>query len=161
MEGLTDRSYRITISIESQSGDSLGENEGFLQGNKKAPSTLDGQPLVVSKQQSEMLRGVPTQVVYTAFSSHMLVVVTQFGKMGTLVPLEPSEVASDISKPMLTTRVLLGQDEPLVHVFAKNLVTFVSQEAGNQAVLLALAVKDQSMEGMKALREVIQMCQVW
>ncbi|XP_004705598.1 proteasome assembly chaperone 3 [Echinops telfairi] len=122
---------------------------------------MDGQPLVVSKQQSEVLRGVPTQVVCTAFSSHILVVVTQFGKMGTLVSLEPSEVASDISKPMLTTRVLLGQDEPLVHVFAKNLVTFVSQEAGNRAVLLALAVKDRSMEGMKALREVIRMCQVW
>ncbi|XP_075383725.1 proteasome assembly chaperone 3 isoform X2 [Tenrec ecaudatus] len=122
---------------------------------------MDGQPLVVSKQQSEVLRGVPTQVVCTAFSNHILVVVTQFGKMGTLVSLEPSEVASDISKPMLTTRVLLGQDEPLVHVFAKNLVTFVSQEAGNRAVLLALAVKDRSMEGMKALREVIRTCQVW
>lgn len=51
--------------------------------------------------------------------------------------------------------------QPLIHVFAKNLVTFVSQEAGNKAVLLALAVKDRSMEGLKALKEVIQTCQVW
>ncbi|XP_003416542.2 proteasome assembly chaperone 3 [Loxodonta africana] len=122
---------------------------------------MEDKPLVVSKQRREVLCGVPTQVVCTAFSSHILVVVTQFGKMGTLVSLEPSEVASDISKPMLTTKVLLGQDEPLIHVFAKNLVTFVSQEAGNKAVLLAVAVKDRSMEGVKALREVIRTCQVW
>ena len=51
--------------------------------------------------------------------------------------------------------------QPLVHVFAKNLVAFVSQEAGNRAVLLALAVKDKSMEVVEALKEAIQMCQVW
>ncbi|EPY89358.1 transmembrane protein 184A-like protein [Camelus ferus] len=92
--------------------------------------------------------GTLPQVVCTAFSSHILVVVTQFGKMGTLVSLEPSNVTSDISKPVLTTKVLLGPDEPLIHVFAKNLVAFVSQAAGNRAVLLAMAVKDKSVEGM-------------
>lgn len=51
--------------------------------------------------------------------------------------------------------------QPLIHVFAKNLVTFVSQEAGNRAVLLAMAMKDRSMEGLRALKEVIQTCQVW
>ncbi|KAM5301314.1 proteasome assembly chaperone 3 [Glossophaga mutica] len=122
---------------------------------------MEGKPLVTSKQRTEVVRGVPTQVVCTAFSSHILVVVTQFGKMGTLVSLEPSNVASDVSKPVLTTKVLLGQDEPLIHVFAKRLVTFVSQEAGNKAVLLAVAMKDQSLEGLTAVREVIQTCQVW
>ena len=72
---------------------------------------MEGKPLVTSKQRTEVVRGVPTQVVCTAFSSHILVVVTQFGKMGTLVSLEPSNVASDVSKPLLTTKVLLGQDE--------------------------------------------------
>lgn len=72
---------------------------------------MEGTPLVTSKQKTEVVCGVPTQVVCTAFSSHILVVVTQFGKMGTLVSLEPTSVASDISKPLLTTKVLLGQDE--------------------------------------------------
>ncbi|CAK6446420.1 unnamed protein product [Pipistrellus nathusii] len=122
---------------------------------------MEDKPLVTSKQKTEVVCGVPTQVVCTAFSSHILVVVTQFGKMGTLVALEPGAVTSDISKPVLTTKVLLGQDEPLIHVFAKNLVAFVSQEAGNRAVLLAVAVKDRSVEGLRALRAVIQTCQVW
>uniref|UniRef100_A0A8C6MLJ2 Proteasome assembly chaperone 3 n=1 Tax=Moschus moschiferus TaxID=68415 RepID=A0A8C6MLJ2_MOSMO len=121
---------------------------------------MEGKPLVISKQKTEVLCGVPTQVVCTAFSSHSLVVVTQLGKTGTLASLEPSNVTRDISKPVLTAKVLLGKDEPLIHVFTKNLVAFVSQEAGKRAVLLALAMKDKSMEVVKALKEVIQTCQV-
>ncbi|XP_028914543.1 proteasome assembly chaperone 3 [Ornithorhynchus anatinus] len=122
---------------------------------------MEAKPIVDSRQREEVVRGVPTQVVCTAFSDHILVVVTQYGKMGTLVSLEPSAVANDIGKPALTTKVLLGQDEPLIHVFAKNLVTFVSQEGGNKPVLLAVALKDRSVEGVKALKELIRSCQVW
>ena len=91
---------------------------------------MEGTPSVISKEKTVVVCGVPTQGACTAFSSHILVVVTQLGKMGTLVSLEPSNVTSDISKPVLTTKVLLGKDGPLIHVFAKNLVAFVSQEAG-------------------------------
>ncbi|MXQ87181.1 hypothetical protein E5288_WYG007701 [Bos mutus] len=91
---------------------------------------MEGTPSVISKEKTAVVCGVPTQGACTAFSSHILVVVTQLGKMGTLVSLEPSNVTSDISKPVLTTKVLLGKDGPLIHVFAKNLVAFVSQEAG-------------------------------
>uniref|UniRef100_A0A5F9DBH6 Uncharacterized protein n=2 Tax=Oryctolagus cuniculus TaxID=9986 RepID=A0A5F9DBH6_RABIT len=122
---------------------------------------MEDKPMVVSKQKTDVVCGVPTQVVCTAFASHILVVVTQFGKMGTLVSLEPSSVAGDLSRPVVSTRVLLGQDEPLIHVFAKNLVAFVSQEAGNRAVLLAVAVKDKSLAGLQALKALIRLCQVW
>ena len=88
---------------------------------------------MISKQETAVVSGVPIQVVCIAFSSHILVVVTQLGKMGTLVSVEPSSVTSDIGKPVLTTKVLLGKGEPLIHVFAKNLVAFVSQEAGNSS----------------------------
>lgn len=72
---------------------------------------MEGKPLLTSKQKTAVVCGVPTQVVCTAFSSHILVVVTQLGKMGTLVSLEPSSVTSDVGKPVLTTKVLLGKDE--------------------------------------------------
>ncbi|KFU93915.1 Proteasome assembly chaperone 3 [Chaetura pelagica] len=118
-------------------------------------------PIVTSKQREEVVRGVPTQVVCTAFSNSVLVLVTQYGKMGTLVYLHPSAVGDAVGRPSLSTRVLLGKDEPLVHVCAKHLVAFVSQEAGNKPVLLAMALKDKTMEGIQALREVIRSCQVW
>ena len=72
---------------------------------------MEGKPLLTSKQKTAVVCGVPTEVVCTAFGSHILVVVTQLGTMGTLVSLEPSSVTGDIGKPVLNTKVLLGKDE--------------------------------------------------
>ncbi|XP_068435151.1 proteasome assembly chaperone 3 isoform X2 [Clinocottus analis] len=69
--------------------------------------------------------------------------------------------SNDISTPAFTTKVLLGKDEPLTHVCAKNLATFVSQEAGNRPVLLGLALKDSSIDAIKQMKEIIKSCQVW
>lgn len=51
--------------------------------------------------------------------------------------------------------------QPLTHVCAKNLATFVSQEAGNRPVLLGLALKDSSIDAIKQMKEIIKSCQVW
>lgn len=72
---------------------------------------MEGPPPVASKQRTAEVRGVRTQVVCTAFGSHILVLVTQCGKVGTLVALEPGAAAGDIGRPALATRVLLGRDE--------------------------------------------------
>ncbi|KAL1278472.1 hypothetical protein QQF64_025145 [Cirrhinus molitorella] len=61
---------------------------------------------------------------------------------------------------MFTTRVLLGKDEPLTHVYAKNVAAFVSQESGNRPVLLGLSLKDNSAETMKNVKDMIKACQV-
>ncbi|KAM4024275.1 proteasome assembly chaperone 3 [Anomaloglossus baeobatrachus] len=121
----------------------------------------DAQPVVVSKQAEEVINGVVTQVVCTAFTDHILVVVTQYGKMGTLVSVTPNVVSGDLGIPTLTTKVLLGCDEPVIHVCAKNLVSFVSQESKNKPVLLAVALKDKGADCIKTLKEVIKRCQVW
>ncbi|CAI9539249.1 unnamed protein product [Staurois parvus] len=122
---------------------------------------MEGQPVVTTKQAEEVINGCTTQVVCSAFTDHILVVVTQYGKLGTLVYVTPNSVTGDLGNPTLTTKVLLGCDEPLVHVCAKNLVSFVSQESKNKPVLLGIALKDQSPDCMTALKALIKSCQVW
>ncbi|XP_061455761.1 proteasome assembly chaperone 3 [Rhineura floridana] len=122
---------------------------------------MAAKPILDSKQAEEVVQGIPTEVVCTAFANTILVVVTQYRKMGTLVSVEPSVVADGISRPLLTTKVLLGKDEPLVHICAKHLVMSVSQEAGNKPVLLAIALKDRSIEGIRTLQDMIRRCRVW
>lgn len=51
--------------------------------------------------------------------------------------------------------------QALTHVYAKNIATFVSQEAANRPVLLGLALKDCSVENMKSLKDMIKSCRVW
>ncbi|KAF7243110.1 Proteasome assembly chaperone 3 [Varanus komodoensis] len=117
--------------------------------------------VLASKQAEEMVGGILTEVVCTAFENTILVVVTQYGKMGTLVSVEPTAGPDSISSPLLTTKVLLGKDEPLIHICAKHLGAAVSQEAGNKPVLLAMALKDKSLAGIRALQELICQCRVW
>ncbi|XP_036409293.1 proteasome assembly chaperone 3 [Megalops cyprinoides] len=122
---------------------------------------MAAQPLIKSKQGEEIINGISTQVVCTEFSNYIFVVLTQYGKIGTLISVTPDSRATDISTPMFTTKVLLGKDEAMTHVCAKHLVTFVSQEAGNRPVLLGLALKDSSIDGIKAMKDMIKSCQVW
>lgn len=57
--------------------------------------------------------------------------------------------------------VLLFCFQPLTHVCAKHLATFVSQEASNRPILLGLALKDSSIDAVKQMKELIQSCKVW
>ncbi|KAM8824411.1 proteasome assembly chaperone 3 [Synchiropus splendidus] len=119
------------------------------------------EPIIRSKQAVKEINGVSTQFVCTEFSNYIFVVLTQYGKIGTLISITPDSRSSDVSIPAFSTRVLLGKDEPLTHVCAKNLATFVSQEAGNRPVLLGLALKDSSIDSIKEMKEVLKTCKVW
>ncbi|KAG9279968.1 proteasome assembly chaperone 3 [Astyanax mexicanus] len=118
-------------------------------------------PLIKTKQTEKIINGISTQVVCTEFSNYIFIVLTQYGKIGTLVSVTPDTRCSDASAPVITTKVLLGKDEALTHVYAKNVATFVCQEAGNRPVLLGLSLKDCTAENLKTLKEMIKSCQVW
>ncbi|KAK2833214.1 hypothetical protein Q5P01_017103 [Channa striata] len=118
------------------------------------------EPIIRSRQTEKEVNGISTQVVCTEFSNYILVVLTQYGKIGTLISVTPDSRANDISTPTFSTKVLLGKDEPITHVCAKHLATFVSQEAGNRPILLGLALKDSSLDSIKEMKEIIKSCKV-
>uniref|UniRef100_UPI00398F012C proteasome assembly chaperone 3 n=1 Tax=Pristiophorus japonicus TaxID=55135 RepID=UPI00398F012C len=122
---------------------------------------MAAESIIRSKQAAEDVGGILTEVVCTTFSDHIFVVVTQYGKIGTLISVTPHSVADEISKPTFTTKILMGKDEPLVHVYAKHLVTSVSVESGNKPVLLALALKDANVDSIKSIKQLIQSCRLW
>lgn len=67
--------------------------------------------VIKSRQKVIEVNGILTQVVCTEFSNYILVVLTQYGKMGTLVSITPDSRSNDISTPTFSTKVLLGKDE--------------------------------------------------
>lgn len=119
------------------------------------------EPIIKSRQTQKDVNGVSTEVICTEFSNYIFIVLTQYGKIGSLISVTADSRSNDISTPTFSTKVLLGKDEPLTHVCAKNLVTFVSQEAGNRPVLLGLALKDLSIDSIKEMKEIIKSCKVW
>jgi proteasome assembly chaperone 3 len=72
---------------------------------------MSTQPLIRSKQTEKSINGISTQVVCTEFSNYIFIVLTQYGKIGTLVSVTPDSRSGDISTSMFTTKVLLGKEE--------------------------------------------------
>lgn len=68
-------------------------------------------PVIKSKQKVKEVNGILTQVVCTEFTNYIFVVLTQYGKIGTLVSITPDSRSNDISTPTFSTKVLLGKDE--------------------------------------------------
>ncbi|XP_032896699.1 proteasome assembly chaperone 3 [Amblyraja radiata] len=122
---------------------------------------MAAESIVRSKQAAEAIGGILTEVVCTIFSDHIFVVVTQYGKIGTLISVTPHIVSNEVGKPTFSTKILMGKDEPLTHVYAKHLVTFVCEESGNKSVLLALALKDVNLDNIKSIKQLIQSCRLW
>lgn len=80
----------------------------FLHSTRKmsSPDTV-----IKSKQKVNEINGIPTQVVCTEFSNYIFVVLTQYGKIGSLISITPDSRSTDISTPTFSTKVLLGKDE--------------------------------------------------
>ncbi|XP_056263154.1 proteasome assembly chaperone 3 isoform X1 [Pseudoliparis swirei] len=125
---------------------------------EKMPSA---EPTVSSKQVVKEINGITTQIVCTEFSNYIFIVLSQYGKMGTLISVRPDTHSNDINNPGLSTKVMLGKDEPMTHVCAKHLAMDVSQESGNRPVLLGLSLKDSSLDSINQMKEIIHSCKVW
>lgn len=73
------------------------------------------EPVIRSRQAAKEVNGIPTQVVCTEFSNYIFVVLTQYGKIGTLISVTPDSRSNDISTPTFSTKVLLGKEEVWSH----------------------------------------------
>lgn len=67
--------------------------------------------VIRSKQAQREVNGIPTEVVCTEFSNYIFVVLTQYGKIGTLISVTPDSRSNDLTTPTFSTKVLLGKDE--------------------------------------------------
>lgn len=83
------------------------------------------EPIIRSKKTQREINGIPTEVVCTEFSNYIFVVLTQFGKIGTLVSVTPDSRSNDISTPPFSTKVLLGKDEVRSHEYCISAITDV------------------------------------
>lgn len=69
------------------------------------------EPVIRSRHTEKEVNGIPTQVVCTEFSNYVFVVLTQYGKIGTLISVTSDSRSNDISTPTFSTKVLLGKEE--------------------------------------------------
>lgn len=99
--------------------------------------------------------GEATEVLCCHYEDYDFIIATQLNKMGTMVEVTRDVVLQEMSaaRPSYTTRVLLGVDEPLTHVIAKNLLSKLDT---TKKVLLSFSLKDNSPKVIQRLSDVIK-----
>ncbi|XP_011441183.1 proteasome assembly chaperone 3 isoform X1 [Magallana gigas] len=120
-----------------------------------APMDAGGVFPIKSKQVAVDLDGEATEVLCCHYEDYDFIIATQLNKMGTMVEVTRDVVLQEMSaaRPSYTTRVLLGVDEPLTHVIAKNLLSKLDT---TKKVLLSFSLKDNSPKVIQRLSDVIK-----
>lgn len=104
------------------------------------------EPIIRSRQTEKEINGIPTQVVCTEFSNYIFIVITQYGKLGTLISVTPDSRSNDVSTPMFSTKVLLGKDEVGWRKWFRKIsylwyrIFFTGHQVGFQAIAWSAAV---------------------
>lgn len=88
------------------------------------------------------------------FDDRTFIIVTQYNKLGTLVKVTRDNVVDQTgaSVSMISTDVLMGIDEPMTHVVARNLVAQLNIQ---KPVVLSIALKDNSPQTVKSIAKII------
>ncbi|GFR91422.1 proteasome (Prosome, macropain) assembly chaperone 3 [Elysia marginata] len=112
---------------------------------------------VPSKQAAADVAGYHTEIVVHKFQDQLFIVATQFMKLGTIIHVTKDLISDEIqgNVPMFSTKVLLGKDEPLIHVIAKSIVTELNPST---AVVLTLALKATTPDAIKEITDLIKTC---
>merc|ERR1712060_337587 len=104
------------------------------------------------------IAGVATDFVLTDFGSELFVVITQIGKIGSLIEAtasKPKELPSDeeLNEPIYHVKVLFG-DRQAGHyrAYARAIIECVTKTS-SKSVLLGIALKEHTSDG---LRQIIQ-----
>ena len=111
-------------------------------------------------QGAAIIGGVHTNVVVSEFENKLFIVVSQLERLGTLVELtrERENFDDGCAPPTFNTKVLLGKDDPLTHVMARNIVSKIPV---SKPILIAMALKDTKPETIRSLEELVHMHRTW
>lgn len=97
------------------------------------------------------INDLPTDFVVSKFSDKLLVIITQFGRVGNLIEIR-RDVAQkdDPSTSVYNIKVVLGRDDEEVHVAARFLMNVIPTE---KPVTLSLSLKDFQLQTLRQVAD--------
>ncbi|XP_060594990.1 proteasome assembly chaperone 3-like [Ruditapes philippinarum] len=109
---------------------------------------------VKTKQVAVEINKIRTELICTQFKDRIFFIVTQYNKIGTLVKVTQNNITDDTGTglSMYSTDILMGKDEPLTHVIARNLITELSV---HKPILLSFALKDTTAPTVKTIAKIL------
>lgn len=120
---------------------------------------------IQTRQAAAIIDGIHTEVLCSAYHDRIFVIVSQFEKIGTLVSVNKmsssaTEESSSRGAHTFSTRTLMGSDEEIWHVYAKQIGALVNEHC-NKPVLLGIALKKHSPQILHQILTLLQSTSVW
>eukprot|EP00243_Klebsormidium_subtile_P004179 TRINITY_DN17975_c0_g1_i1.p1 TRINITY_DN17975_c0_g1~~TRINITY_DN17975_c0_g1_i1.p1 ORF type:complete len:123 (+),score=27.65 TRINITY_DN17975_c0_g1_i1:460-828(+) len=116
-----------------------------------------GPPLpfpVKSRQFNKDIKGIKTDFLISRYEDYTAVMVTQIGKMGTILQAKKEETYGGAST--YTVNTLFGKrDEPLLEACARQLAEKLSAGDSSRPLLLSLGLRDPSSESVREILNAI------
>ncbi|XP_039262812.2 proteasome assembly chaperone 3-like [Styela clava] len=133
-----------------------------MDGNTKDP--------LLSESYLGEIDGHMTDVLTASFSDHNFLLVTQYKKFGTMIHVALNESMLDkkvSSMPTFTTKVLLGDDREMYHVFARAVASLFVEKTNKNAkkigvpgihkpLLCNFALKNPSKVTLHELKNILE-----
>ncbi|RMX41676.1 proteasome assembly chaperone 3-like [Pocillopora verrucosa] len=118
---------------------------------------------VKTRQTAAIIEGTHTEVFCSAYQDRIFLIVSQFEKIGTLVSvnrMSPTESSSKREAQTFNTRILMGSDEEIWHVYAKQIGALITEHA-SKPVLLGIALKKHSPQILQQILKLLETNRVW
>lgn len=130
-----------------------------------ADSKMAAQFYIQTRQAAAIIDGIHTEVLCSAYHDRIFVIVSQFEKIGTLVSVtkmssSATEESSSRGAQTFSTRTLMGSDEEIWHVYAKQIGALVNEQC-NKPVLLGIALKKHSPQILHQILTLLRSNSVW
>jgi proteasome assembly chaperone 3 len=172
---------------DSDSGRADTENGGFnmmsalatmmggigLEGGGSIGSSINQPPFPVKVHQAtKEVQGVETELVEMLFSNMVFIIITQIGKIGTLIQVSKDEVSGNAANyddesgdpsPLIsfTTHILLGKrDEPLLGLCARQIAEDIVTTT-TKSLLLGISLKNTSAETIREIVAWVKENRIW
>ncbi|XP_068690356.1 proteasome assembly chaperone 3-like [Montipora foliosa] len=116
-----------------------------------------------TRQAAILIDGIHTEVFCCCYQDRIFVIVSQLEKMGNLISvnkLSSSEDASSTGTQTFHTKTLMGSDEEIWHVYAKQIGALVSSSS-SKPLLVGIALKKHSPQTLQQILKLLQSNQVW
>ncbi|KAL6068589.1 Proteasome assembly chaperone 3 [Balamuthia mandrillaris] len=128
-------------------------------------SPLASRSVPSTKQFAAVINGVHTEFILTPFADRIFIVITQLGKLGTLITAskETNDVMSgEPQEANYAIDVLLGKrDEPLLALYARRIVELICAKHARRSLLLSLCLKDHSLASLPIILDLLEANKVW
>ncbi|CAK9199336.1 unnamed protein product [Sphagnum jensenii] len=146
------------MALESSSYEEEEEGEAPAVAATTEPSVRKF--AVPSKHFVASIQGRKTEIVQFSYDDYILVIVTQVGKLGTLLHARKEEGYG--TAPTFNVSIIMGKrDEPLLVACARQLIEHISKDGSSRPLVLSLGLSDHSMDTLKEIIEVVTCNKIW